>query len=139
MCTRVECCEEEKLSDLLYNWFQLESLGINDSLSGRSETDEKMIQKFEENLRFENGRYVTGLFWKREPVDWKDNFHLAKRQFHRFQGELKTNSFVRNQCEEIILFQKANNIVEECNESETGYFMPYRSVVRKDKSTTQVR
>ncbi|GBN23411.1 hypothetical protein AVEN_96246-1 [Araneus ventricosus] len=61
MCTIVECCEEERLSDLLYNWFQLESLGINDSLSGRSETDEKIIQKFEENLRFENGRYVTGL------------------------------------------------------------------------------
>ncbi|GBM28328.1 hypothetical protein AVEN_229512-1 [Araneus ventricosus] len=30
-------------------------------------------------------------------------------------------------------------MVEECNEGETGYFMPYRSVVRKDKSTTQVR
>ncbi|GBM74812.1 hypothetical protein AVEN_141731-1 [Araneus ventricosus] len=139
MCTRVECYEEERLSDLLYNWFQLESLGINDSLSGRSETDEKIIQKFEENLRFENGRYATGLLWKREPVDLRDNFHLAKRQFDRFQGELKTNSFVRNQCDEIIKFQKANNIVEECNENETGYFMPYRSVVRKDKSTTQVR
>ncbi|GBO05358.1 hypothetical protein AVEN_94136-1 [Araneus ventricosus] len=139
MCTRVECCEEERLSDLLYNWFQLESLGINDSLSGRSETDEKIIQKFEENLRFENGRYVTGLLWKREPVDLRDNFHLAKRQFDRFRGELKTNSFVRNQCEKIIKFQKANNIVEECNENETGYFMSYRSLVRKDKSTTQVR
>ncbi|GBO08570.1 hypothetical protein AVEN_154299-1 [Araneus ventricosus] len=139
MCTRIECCEEERLSDLWYNWFQLESQGINDSLSGRSETDEKIIQKFEENLRFENGRYVTGLLWKREPVDLRDNFHLAKRQFDRFQGELKTNIFVRNQCEEIINFQKANNIVEECNENETGYFMPYRSVVRKDKSTTQVR
>ncbi|GBO07312.1 hypothetical protein AVEN_113513-1, partial [Araneus ventricosus] len=105
----------------------------------RSETDEKIIQKFEENFSFENGRCVTGLLWKREPVDLRDNFHLAKRQFDRFRGELKTNSFVRNQCEEIIKFQKANNIVEECNEGETGYFMPYRSVVRKDKSTTQVR
>ncbi|GBM73082.1 hypothetical protein AVEN_17666-1 [Araneus ventricosus] len=113
MCTRVECCEEDRLSDLLYNWFQLESLGINDSLSGRSETDEKIIQKLKENLRFENGRYVTGLLWKREPVDLRDNFHLAKRQFDRFWRKLKTNSFVRNQCEEIIKFQKANNIVEE--------------------------
>ncbi|GBN56720.1 hypothetical protein AVEN_162906-1 [Araneus ventricosus] len=115
MCTRVECCEEERLSDFLYNLFQLESLGINDSLSGRSETDEKIIQNFEENLRFENGRYVTGLLWKREPVDLRDNFHFAKRQFDRFRGggELKTNSFARNQCEEIIKFHKANNTVEE--------------------------
>ncbi|XP_055943575.1 uncharacterized protein LOC129974831 [Argiope bruennichi] len=139
MYTRVECCEEEKLSDLLYNWFQLESLGISDSPSGRSESDEKIIQRFEENLRFENGRYVTGLLWKRDPVDLKDNFHLAKRQFDRLQRELDSDGFIRNQFEEIIKFQRENNIVEDCAEGDAGYFMPYRSVVRKDKSTTQVR
>ncbi|GBN75155.1 hypothetical protein AVEN_272716-1 [Araneus ventricosus] len=69
MCTRVECCEEERLSDLLYNWFQLENLGINDSLLGRSETDEEIIQKFEENDHSQNANYVTGLLWKRELVD----------------------------------------------------------------------
>ncbi|XP_055948251.1 uncharacterized protein LOC129981438 [Argiope bruennichi] len=139
MYTGVECCEEEKLSDLLYNWFQLESLGIRDSPSGRSESDEKIIQRFEENLRFENGRYVTGLLWKRDPMDLKDNFHLAKRQFDRLQRELESDGFIRNQFEEIIKFQKENNIVEDCAEGDSGYFMPYRSVVRKDKSTTHVR
>ncbi|GFS82738.1 integrase catalytic domain-containing protein [Nephila pilipes] len=84
-------------------------------------------------------RYMSQwLLWKHDAVDLKNNFHLANRQFDRLQRELKNDSFICQKFEEIN-FQKESKIIEKSTEWDTGYFMPYRGVVRKDKGTTQVR
>ncbi|GIY54830.1 reverse transcriptase [Caerostris darwini] len=46
---------------------------------------------------------------------------------------------MKEQLMEVIKYKKEHNIIQECDENEKGYFMPFRAVVRKDKLSTQVR
>ncbi|GFU04262.1 integrase catalytic domain-containing protein [Nephila pilipes] len=100
------------LNQSLWENFSASDYNIyNNGKSGISESDEKIIQRFEEYLHFENGSYVTGLLRKHDPLDLKDKFNLAKRQFNRLPRELRNDSFIRQKFEEIN-FQKESNVIQ---------------------------
>lgn len=135
---KVECCAT--LNDNLTRFWQLESMGINDECSNVLKCDLEFTTRFENNLKFKNGRYETKLFWDEKPSDLNNNFAIAKRRFENLSVKLKDN-WVLDEYKDIVKIQLNSSIVEECaSEIESdSYHMPHSAVVRADRDTTKVR
>ncbi|GFY36931.1 integrase catalytic domain-containing protein [Trichonephila clavipes] len=55
---------EEGISRQLETFWQLENLGIEPVNENLNRNDDKILQEFEENIQFRDGRYVVQLPWK---------------------------------------------------------------------------
>ena len=65
--------ESKCLERKLHSFWEIESLGIVE--------DESLVQtQFEDNVRFENGRYVVSLPWKETCIALPDNCELSLRR-----------------------------------------------------------
>jgi len=111
---------------------------VNDrqDLSG---SEKRLIELFEKDLKFENGRYETKLLWRVNPGELENNYSLAKRRFDQLRKGFAKNKWVADEYKEIINDQIEKGIIEECERDKNEYFMPHRAVVRRDKETTKVR
>lgn len=124
-------------SDVQMLW-ELEALGIKEK-EELNLSDKVLIEQFENNLKFVNGRYETDLLWKFSCDELGNNYNLAKRRFNELGKDFSKNSWIANEYREIINEQKENGVIEECKRDEHEYFMPHRAVVRENKETTRVR
>ncbi|GFQ94157.1 transposable element Tcb2 transposase [Trichonephila clavata] len=126
--------------DLTCLW-DLESLGIRHVEDKISELDGEILNKFENNLKFVNKRYETGLLWKDDKKKLGSNFRIAQRRFDDLIRKFEKDSALSKNYKEIVLEQQTNGVVEQCSNKliENGYFMLHRPVLRDDKLTTKVR
>ena len=81
--------EEDELTQILQNFWQLESLGIQQQSS--SEQDEKLFLR---NLRYTNTRYEVGLPWVRDPHDLPCHLNMCFNRLKLLQYRLMKDTNV---------------------------------------------
>ncbi|XP_055926957.1 uncharacterized protein LOC129958485 [Argiope bruennichi] len=124
------------VSDVQVLW-DLETLGIRNETE-MSVTDRELLDQFNRDLEFKDGRYEAKLLWRIDPRELENNFNLAKRRFDELKKGVNKNEWIANAYREIIRDQETNGIIEECGRDRNEYFTPHRAVVRADKETTNV-
>ncbi|GBN29463.1 hypothetical protein AVEN_188532-1 [Araneus ventricosus] len=87
-------------ADVQILW-ELDCLGLNDR-GDLSRSDKSLIDLFERELKFENGRYETKLLWKVNPEELESNYSLAKKHFHQLGKGFSKNNWVASEYKEII-------------------------------------
>ena len=81
--------EEDELTQIIQNFWQLESLGIQQQSS--SEQDEKLFLK---NLHYTNTHYEVGLPWVRDPHDLPCHLNMCFNRLKALQYHLMKDSNV---------------------------------------------
>ena len=121
------------------NLWKLDCIGIND-------IDESPSDEFREQLEFDEGRYCTGLSWKRDPIEagLPDNKENSRRQLISKVRSLKRNNpEVLTEYHRIMQSQLQDGIIEKCGEDvphgATVHYLPHRPVIRTEKETTKIR
>lgn len=131
-----ETCEEKCLDKSLSRFWDVETLGI-------FEKHEDVFDNFENNLRFEDGRYVVNLPFKPCAETLPDNFGLAKHRLINLKKKLDADHQLPHDYAKVIADYKQQGIVEEVDdrECEPGrvHYLPHRGVIREDKETSKLR
>ena len=120
----------------LEDFWRLESIGITDS---PVESDNRVAcNKFNETLRYENGRYTVTWPWKDEVPNLTENRTLAVGRLK----SLRDNPDLVQKYHDIIQDQLRQGIFEkmriESNDS-LKHYIPHHVVVNPTKATTKVR
>ncbi|GBN72844.1 hypothetical protein AVEN_191402-1 [Araneus ventricosus] len=114
-------------SDVQLLW-ELETLGIRERTEMNA-VDKGLIDQFNRDLKFKNGRCDARLTWKTNPGELGNNFSLAKKRFDELRKGFLKNEWIANAYRETIREQEMNGIIEECSRDENEYFMPHRDVL----------
>ena len=103
-------------------------------------SDEEALRQFEQNVKFENGRYAVSWPWKTKDPELPDNFKLAIARLNVLYERLKQNVELMQAYHDIIMQQKDKEMIEEAPKEPDGivYYMPHHCVVTPGK-TTKVR
>ncbi|GFY59282.1 uncharacterized protein TNIN_392291 [Trichonephila inaurata madagascariensis] len=127
--------------DPINKFWELENMGNNKQES--SNLDLQILEKFEENTTYTNGRYETKLLWKDDKIQLSNNYEVAKRRLFNLNDMFKRDKGLYLNYKEIIQQQLKDGIVEftDCEPNKTcpGYFMPHHAVITEEKETTKVR
>ncbi|KAF8768401.1 hypothetical protein HNY73_021225 [Argiope bruennichi] len=102
-------------------------------------TDGELLDQFNRDLEFKDGRYDAKLLWRTDPRELENNFSLAKRLFDELKKVFNKNEWIASAYRETIRDQETIGIIEECGRNRNEYFMLCRAVVRADKETSKVR
>ena len=129
--------EDETLIAQLSKYWNLESIGI-------TKNEETVYQRFSDDIKFVDGRYVVNLPWKEEHPVLPDNYGLCRRRLDLLFKKLDNNSDLLREYDAIIKDQEKRGIIERVykdQESLVGktHYLPHHPVVRQDKETTKVR
>ena len=129
--TESRCLEKE-----LHSFWEIESLGIVE--------DESLVQtQFEDNVKFENGRYMVSLPWKETCIALPDNYELSLRRLNNLFKRLKRTPDLLMKYDSVIREQLELGVVVPVGDGEGGanrvHYMPHHAVVRQDKTTTKLR
>ncbi|GBO41698.1 hypothetical protein AVEN_214366-1 [Araneus ventricosus] len=127
--------------DKINEFWELENMGINSQENINLEM--QILEKFEENTTYTNGRYETKLLWKDDQSQLNNNYEIAKKRLFNLNEKFKRDKNLYLNYKEIIQQQLKDGIVEyancEPNNTCPGYFMPHHAVIREQKETTKVR
>ncbi|GFY36932.1 integrase catalytic domain-containing protein [Trichonephila clavipes] len=135
---------EEGISRQLETFWQLENLGIEPVNENLNRNDDKILQEFEENIQFRDGRYVVQLPWKgnlKESLD--NNYGIAYERFsklcHKFQNDQSLYTKYKNVVDSYV----EQNIVERVPNTNVvdgaEFYLPHRAVIRHDRSSSKLR
>ncbi|GFS29168.1 uncharacterized protein NPIL_655641 [Nephila pilipes] len=116
-------------------FFDLEGLGIRDDPIVH-ERDQAM-EIFKEIVKFENGRYIVQLPFRKSYNELSDNYSLAKQRFQGLWRRFGHDSELYQQYREIILDYTEQGIIEEVKTETTDnelkrpvYYLPHQAVYR---------
>ena len=129
--------ENRRLDRVLHSFWDLESLGIEES--------EGVVQtQFEDFVHFENGRYVVSLPWKDSALLLNDNYSLCFKRLNSLFRRLKSNPDLLKKYDGVMQEQLKLGIIvpvdrEAACSSPRIHYLPHHAVVRQDNSTTKVR
>ena len=133
MSVRNEINEEKTLANEVKKFWSLDMVGIN-------ENEASIYDKFNDTIKFKNGRYEVELPFKENHPILHDNYTICKSRLEKMRNklneELKRNYDVFKEQLEAGIIEKVHN---ERYEIGTITYLPHREVVRKDKSSTKVR
>ncbi|KAF8782675.1 Alanine aminotransferase 2 like protein [Argiope bruennichi] len=107
--------------------WDLETSGIRDETE-MNVTNRELLDQFNRDLEFKNGRYEAKLLCKTDPRKLENNFSLAKRRFDEMKKGFNKNEWIANTYRETIRDQETNGIIKECGSDRNEYFMPHRTV-----------
>ena len=122
------------------NLWKLDCIGIY-------ENEDSTYDTFCKQLEFVDGRYITGLSWKRDPMtaNLPDNKSNSKNQMLSKIRALKgKNPKLLAEYHDILQNQKEDGIFELCSEANVPtdtavHYLPHRPVVKENKTSTKVR
>ena len=123
------------LDDQLKAFWELESFGI--STIARSIHD-----KFEDTVRFINGRYEVELPWKESHPTLHEHYHLSLSRLRGLLKHLRHDPEVLQEYDSTIqdqLHQGIVELVDPSDDTEKIQYFPHHAVVRHSKETTKVR
>lgn len=130
----------EDINNCLKQFWKLESLGITDDNEQMSKKDLELVKGFEDNLKFIDNRYETGLIWRDNCDLESSNFDIAKRRFFNLSNKLRKNDWLMDNYRSVFSDQLDKNIIEECNDNtDCGYFMPHSAVIKPSSTSSPVR
>ena len=123
------------LEDQLRAFWDLEALGIRDK-------ERTLYDNFAEAVKFEDGRYKVPLPRREFHAPLPDNYHLSIDRFHGLFCQLKRDSAIFKEYDDIIQDQLARGIIEAVPVDEAPlkaiHYLPHHAVVCRDKATTKV-
>ncbi|GFT35699.1 integrase catalytic domain-containing protein [Nephila pilipes] len=135
---------EEDISKQLEAFWQLENLGIEPVNENLNCKDNKILQEFEENIQFRDGRYVVKLPWKdnlKESLD--NNYEIAHERFSKLCHKFKNDQSLYTEYKNVIGSYVEQNIVERVpNSNVVGgaeFYLPHRAVIRHDRVSSKLR
>ena len=118
----------------LEDFWKLESIGISDS---PVESDNDVaLKKFNETLKYDEGRYTVTWPWKEEQPDLPDNRALALGRLKSLVSRMRNNPELIQKYEDIITDQREKGIIEKVGSESNRLF---HAVVNPTKATTKVR
>lgn len=124
----------------LEDFWRLESIGINESPVVSD--DSIALDKFNETLRYESGRYTVTWPWKNGKPDLPENRALAVGRLKSLLRRMKDNPDLIQKYDDIIRDQLKQGIIEKVrNETKdtTKHYIPHHAVINPNKATTKVR
>ena len=130
--------KKDPLKTELSKFWELESLGI-------VQAEEEMVyEKFEENIRFLDGRYEVKLPWKKEHPELPDNYKLSLGRLNSLKKKLNSKPEILQKYDEVIKDQEKMGIIERVKNSERTpvgktHYIPHQPVVKQDRDTTKLR
>ncbi|GFV84849.1 DUF1758 domain-containing protein [Trichonephila clavipes] len=135
---------EEGISKQLETFWQLENLGIVPVNENLNCNDDKILQEFEENIEFRDGRCVVQLPWKvnlKESLD--NNYEIAYERFsklcHKFQNDQSLYTDYKNVVDSYV----EQNIMERVPNTNVvdgaEFHLSHRAVIRHDRSSSKLR
>ncbi|XP_037528988.1 uncharacterized protein LOC119406321 [Rhipicephalus sanguineus] len=127
--------------EFLRTFWELEHLGISDSVERPSEVS-KVMQHFESTITYCDGRYEVALPWK-EGYELSDNKQVAVTRLHKLLTRLaKQKGLLQTYDDTIREYVRAGHaeIVDDVPpEPDKLYYMPHKEVIREQALTTKVR
>ena len=125
----------------LERFWNLESLGINDSLS--ISEDDIALEKFNKSVTFMNGRYMVTWPWREDDPDLPENYQLALGRLKSILQRLVKIPTLLEKYDAIIKEQLNKGIIERItDDSRVGplkHYIPHHPVITPLKATTKVR
>ena len=127
----------KKLYDRLHSFWNLESLGV-------SVEEDPLLEEFNNNIHFKEGRYEVSLPWRGSHAPLPMNYQLAAKRLQGLHRRLHQDPAVLQEYNKIIQDQVKRDtvqIVEPCDHGsgQKLHYLPHHAVVRQDKETTKVR
>jgi hypothetical protein len=124
----------------LETFWSLEDLGIKDS--PYSNDDEAALRRFNDTIKFKDGRYEVTLPYKDPDVELPSNYGKAigclKSLCHRFRDKPE----VLLECDKIVKDQLQKGVVEPVESVSTPHklqYIPHHPVVKTSSTTTKTR
>ncbi|GFW02568.1 DUF1758 domain-containing protein [Trichonephila clavipes] len=135
---------EEGISKQLETFWQLENLGIEPVNENLNRNDDKILQEFEENIQFRDGRYVVQLPWKdnlKESLD--NNYGIAYERFSKLCHNFQNDQSLYTEYKNVVDSYVEQNIVERVSNTNVvdgvEFYLPHRAVIRHDRSSSKLR
>ena len=144
----LQCCVSSPTASVstgnkpqLENLWSLEMIGIKDPLS--IESDDEALDKFCENIKFEDGRYYITWPWKGDNIHLPDNFGLAFKRMKLLIHRLQFDKELLQNYDAIIKQQLDKGIIEKVDTTMVSdtrkHYLPHHPILTPSKVTTKVR
>ncbi|XP_064475828.1 uncharacterized protein LOC135389726 [Ornithodoros turicata] len=134
---------EKPPPDYLKRFWELESVGIVDDEKNNTLINSSVMEEFEENITFADGRYQVALPWKAGMTTLPDNLEVAKCRLQSLVRRLQRDGSVREYDDAIRAYAKndhAERATVDARDSDcTCYYMPHRAVIRDSSTSTRLR
>ena len=128
--------KDSHIDGCLDNMFSLESLGIPEE---SSKFDDDQIIKFENGIKFADGKYTVELPWNEKISEVKPNFKVCCGILNKVVEHLKRNKLY-DQYEAVLKQQLENGIIEQIPLDEINVddhvWIPHRAVIKTESQTT---
>ncbi|VDM94943.1 unnamed protein product, partial [Onchocerca ochengi] len=122
-------------------FWKLEIIGIQEDPNLYD--DEHALEKFRENIRKVNGRYLVAWPWKETNCKLNDNLDLCFGRLKTLIRRLQNDEQLLLKYNETIREQLQSNIIEKVNPEmdQVGviHYLPHHKVVTPTKATTKLR
>ena len=135
----VQTSDVQSMDQLLKNFWELESLGIQS-------VEPSVYDTFKQFIKFDDGRYEVSLPLRSDQIRPPSNFLLAKRRLEGLLKRLRHHPEVLQEYNAIIQQQLNLGIVEKvsdegCKDTDVNriHYLPHHAVIRTDKQTTKLR
>ena len=132
---------DEKLEKITELFWDFETMGIKNNET-EEKTDDLVREKFENTIKYENGRYRVPLPEKEQHNVLSDNYKQSETRLKGIWKKFSTNKELFENYDSIIQEQKSKQVIEKAPEqSITGrtHYLPHRPVIDERRSTTKVR
>ncbi|XP_068692393.1 uncharacterized protein [Montipora foliosa] len=118
----------------LDDFWKLETLGISEPVSVND--DDQALQKFNDTVRFEDGRYQVTWPWKKESPSLPTNYQLALGRLRCLTNILAKNPEHLTKYDAVIQDQLHKGIVEIVPDEESvntlKHYIPHHEIVTPD-------
>ena len=111
LCLQYSVTSPTIVNPQLEDLWCLENIGISDPPFGDS--DDEALQKFNETVKFDDGRYQVTWPWKNDGFQLSDNYCVAIARMKMLVNRLHTDKDLLHKYDEVIQQQVKNNIIEE--------------------------
>ena len=136
---------DDELIHSLKGFWEIEAVGITDTLAVQSSTDQ-----FLDHKTFTGDRYEVSLPWKEGPLNFSDHYILSLNRLRSLHRSLLKDPLILNEYDRILQEQLSKGIIERVPESQgmSNYpqqicnmihYLPHHGVVRQDHSTTKLQ
>lgn len=131
---------DNEVNTTLRGFWDLETMGIKPEKE-QPEIENKILENFNETIKFNNNRYEVRLPWNDRTGELKDNYELARKRLGSLSKKFERcpEFYDRYKC--VIDSYLEKGIAETANFEPNSicYFMPHQAVIREDKTTTKLR
>ncbi len=142
--TQLLCVNAVSESTLSKFW-GLESIGVT-SKEELTENCNYVQQKFDEHVKFVDGRFVVALPWKSESAgsQLQDNVKMAEKRLSNLCHRFQKDPHLREEYDAVLRMYEKEGICEEVPPSQLKsihptYYLPHHPVVRESSSSTKIR